>query len=588
MDTQLLTSKANAWAANDVDEGDRQEISQLVQQQKWDELKERFSAPLEFGTAGLRGLIGAGLNRMNRAVVRRTTWGLGKYLLETFKDQVSRGVVIGRDGRKRSDVFADDAAAVLTAMGITVHFLPDTSPTPLTAFAVTHLKAVAGIMVTASHNPPDYNGYKVYWENGAQIIPPHDRNIAAWIEQAPAAKDIACLNKDEVAKNALFKKIDGHIDAQYLSEIDKLRPTRTVNDLKVVYTAMHGVGAKLALQAFKNAGFKNIFSVKEQQEPDGNFPTVHFPNPEEKGALDLSLALAEKEKADLVVANDPDADRLALAARRPDGKIQALSGNELGVMLGHYLLTQPEGAPKPDNRVAMTTIVSSSQLVEICRKLNVQTELLLTGFKWIANKAIELEKHGKHFVFGYEEALGYTVGPLVRDKDGIGSALVAVDMAAWCKKRNLTVWDYLEEIQRSFGLFQSSQLNFTFEGSEGSKTISKIMEVFRREKIETFDGQKVTALNDYQEQVRHEGAEKKKLTLPKSNVLAYELQGGDRITIRPSGTEPKIKIYFEHKESVDSNEKMDVAKLRAKGKLEQLSQDFVRVGSSFGLPLKTN
>ncbi len=370
------------------------------------DLADRFACALEFGTAGLRGVIGAGPNRMNRAVVLKTSWGLAEYLKANVPDAASRGVVIGYDGRRLSPELAEDTACVLAAAGIRALVFDDFAPTPLTAFAVKHLGAAAGVMVTASHNPPEYNGYKVYWGNAAQIIPPIDTRIASAIAGAPGARAVPRLALDEARKRGLVVSVPAAVERAYLDAVRALEVNPGgPRDIAIVYTPLHGVGDVLARRAFADAGFTNVTSVPEQQKPDGAFPTVAFPNPEEKGAMDLSFALARKLGAAVVLANDPDADRLAVAvpdAASASGYMQ-LTGNQVGVLLGHYLLTEKRAGSKvaagvagssvaADKRVVLASIVSSPMLGTIAHALGVRYEETLTGFKWIANRAMELEK----------------------------------------------------------------------------------------------------------------------------------------------------------------------------------------------------
>jgi phosphomannomutase len=580
MNTDTLLRTAKTWADGDPDATTAAEVRALIAAKNVTELEDRFSTSLEFGTAGLRGVLGGGTNRMNRAVVRRTTAGLARYLKATTPDVVTRGVVIGRDGRRLSAEFAQDAAAVFAAEGIPAWVFPGFAPTPLTAFAVRHLDAAAGVMVTASHNPPEYNGYKVYWGNGAQIVPPHDGGIAGAIDAVGAAASVPLMPEEEARRKGLFHDVKDAVTRAYLDAILALRVSRQTDGLKVVYTAMHGVGGALVLQALKEAGFTDVAPVPEQQEPDGAFPTVRFPNPEEKGAMDLSTALAQKVGAELVLANDPDADRLAVMARDGAGTLKLLTGNEVGVLLGHYLLTEQ----KTVNPLVVTTIVSSAQLKAIAQAKGARYAETLTGFKWIANLAIDEAQRGVHFVVGYEEALGYSVGPVVRDKDGIGAALVVADMAAWCRARGQTLFAYLEDVQRAHGLFVARQFNATLPGATGAAAIKAVMEAFRARPPASLAAARIVATNDYQAQARTEGGQPQPLTLPRSNVIAYELEGGHRVTLRPSGTEPKIKFYFEWREVVGAGEAMGVAKGRATGKLDALEADFLKLAAERGLP----
>lgn len=581
MDHEQLKRRATDWADGDCDETTAAEVRALIETSDWNALDDRFGASLEFGTAGLRGTLGGGTNRMNLAVVRRTSAGLARYLKAQVPDVVKRGVVVGRDGRRMSLEFARETAKVLAAEGIPAHVFVGLSPTPVCAFALSALNAAAAVMVTASHNPPEYNGYKVYWGNGAQIVPPHDAGIAAAIDAVGTAKSVALLDEGTAREKGLWKDVPQTLRQQYLDAILALRPTKKVADLSLVYTAMHGVGGEWVVEVLKQAGFAKVTPVAEQQEPDGAFPTVRFPNPEEKGAMDLSTALAQKLNADVVLANDPDADRLAVMARDPQsGALRMLTGNEVGVLLAHYMLTQ---VPTPSPLV-VTTIVSSVQLKSIAAAKGARFEETLTGFKWIANRAMELQPQGVRFVMGYEEALGYTVGTVVRDKDGVGAALVVADMSAWCKARGTTLLGYLEEVQREHGLFVASQFNATLPGTSGAAQIKALMENFRAQPISGIGALTIDAANDYQAQSRTAKGAVTKLALPKSNVLAWELTGGHRVTLRPSGTEPKIKVYFEWREALAAGEAMSGARERAARQLAALEDSFLALARERGLP----
>jgi phosphomannomutase len=568
-----LTQQARQWLEGDPDAQTRAELEKLLAEQNEAELSDRFGARLEFGTAGLRGTLGAGPNRMNRAVVRRTTLGLARYLKAQVKDVAQRGVVIGRDGRIGSPEFLEDTAAVLCAEGIPAHVFEGVVPTPLVAHAVEALHAAAGVMVTASHNPPEYNGYKVYWGNGAQIIPPHDEGIAAAIDAVGPAREVKLLGQAQAG--ALWQVIPPAIEEGYFKALAALPLHPEVpRDLAIAYTPMHGVGNRFARRALADAGFARVESVAEQAEPDGRFPTVKFPNPEEPGAMDLVLALARKLDAELCLANDPDADRLAVAVRTAKGQYQQLTGNEVGILLGHYLLT--EGKQSAD-RLVITTIVSSSQLGVMARALGVAYEETLTGFKWIANRAMALKESAhQEFVFGFEEALGYTVGTVARDKDGIGAALMVAELAAVAKARGRTLLEELGEIQRRFGLFAASQKSVTMPGASGAQAIKKIMASFRAQPPQDVAGLAVQAVSDLFAGTRRtrEGA-LSTLDLPPSDVLVYALQGDARIVLRPSGTEPKIKFYFELKEAVAAGEPLPAARARAQVALEKLQAAFM-------------
>jgi phosphomannomutase len=578
-----LLARAERWLKHDPDPNTRAELAQILeratggseqdQTSAGREIVDRFAGPLEFGTAGLRGLIGAGESFMNRAVILRTTYGLARYLLEADVDAARRGVVIGYDGRRMSPEFAEDTACVLAAAGIPSHISPIPCPTPVTAYAVTRLDAAAGVMVTASHNPPAYNGYKVYWGNGAQIIPPHDTGIAAAIAAAPEADAVPRMPIAEARSKGLVKDFAADLERSYLDALLKLSVRKDGDrSIKIVYTPLHGVGNRLVRAVLAEAGFSNVTTVPEQAEPDGAFPTVAFPNPEEKGALDLAYALARREGADLVIANDPDVDRLAAAVRDPAGAYVQLTGNQIGVLLGHYLLTEGEGG----DRIALASLVSSPMLGVIAKALGVRYEETLTGFKWIANRAMDLERStGARFVFGFEEALGYTVGPLVRDKDGIGAALLFCELAAVRRAAGMSLLDELEVLARRYGLFVSGQRNLTLPGALGLSKIAEIMSRLRASIPTRVEPLEVLTVSDLLARTRTaKGAPPAALELPASNVLSFELEGGSRIIARPSGTEPKIKFYFDVREPMAEGESVAAARARAETRMDELSSAF--------------
>jgi len=581
MNADEARRRAQAWSAADPDPNTVREVAELLARGADAELIDRFGSSLGFGTAGLRGIIGAGTNRMNRAMVRRATAGLARYLKAQMPDAAQRGVIVGRDARRMSREFAEDAAAVLAAEGIPAIYFADPVPTPVTAFATTHLRAAGAVMVTASHNPPEYNGYKVYWGNGAQIIPPHDRGIATAIEGVEPANRVRLLEPEQAKQKGLWRRASDDVRSAYLRGVAGLRRHPEVScHPKIAYTALHGVGGPWFEAAISAAKISGVQVVWEQQAPDPAFPTVPFPNPEEPGAMDLTRDLAERIGADIALANDPDADRLAIMVRDGQGKLQQLTGNEVGVLLGHYLLTQApsaEGAP-----LVVSTIVSSPQLGEIARQLGARYEETLTGFKWIANRALELEKQGARFVFGYEEALGYTVGSLVRDKDGIAAAVTFADLACWCLAGGSTPIDYLEEIQRRFGLYLSVQRSFTFPGPEGAQAISAVMDAFRRKPPRAIGDFAVMVIKDYGTGLSIAGEQSERIQLPSSNVIAYELAGGSRVMLRPSGTEPKIKYYFDLKENLESGEAFSAARKRSAEKLRRLEEAFIALARDRG------
>jgi phosphomannomutase len=528
-------------------------------------IERRFSGRLAFGTAGLRGVLGAGPMRMNRLVVRETTAGLGAYLLKQVPDARERGVIVGYDARQGSRAFAKDAAGVLAALGIRVFVTDREQPTPICSFAVKRSNAAAGVVITASHNPPEYNGFKVYWENGAQIIPPHDAGLAEEIEFV-AHQSIPWMDPDEAEKQGRIVLLGRDLVARYLEGVRGLsvhEPNPLRADFTIAYTPLHGVGGVVAGKALAQAGFEKVYMVASQREPDGRFPTVRFPNPEEPGAMDAVLALATEVSAELAFANDPDADRLAVAVRMRNGSYRMLTGDQLGVLLGANIL---EEATEP--LTVATTIVSSRMLGVIAADKGADYIETLTGFKWIVNEALQREEEGYRFAFGYEEALGYTIGSLVPDKDGISAMVAFAEMAVDCRLKGMTVLDRLEELYRKYGLYLTAQRSLALEGqSRGSSLSGKL----RSSLPKTVARRVVQSHLDVQAGERRYGdGRRKRCSLPTSDVLVYELEGDIRVVVRPSGTEPKIKCYYEVREEIASDESMDAAEQRARATLGEL------------------
>jgi phosphomannomutase len=513
-----LVAAATAWRDEDPDPTTRAEVDGLLAAGDRDGLQARFGERLQFGTAGLRGALGAGPNRMNRALVRRATAGVAAWL----RDAGLRGpVVVGRDARHGSSEFAEETAAVLAGAGFPVLVLPRPLPTPVTAFAVRHLHAVAGIMITASHNPRQDNGYKLYLGDGAQIVPPTDAEISACIDGVGPLADVP------LARTGIEVLDDRTLDA-YLDGA-----TALVGDgprqLEVVYTAMHGVGAETLRRAFAQAGFAAPHEVAEQAEPDPDFPTVAFPNPEEPGALDLSLELARSVAADLVLANDPDADRLAAAAPDPhaEGGWRALTGDELGAVLADHLLRR--GPHTPEDTL-VTTVVSSRLLSKLAAAAGVAYAEALTGFKWV----VRAPGPGQHLLFGYEEALGYCVGDLVRDKDGVTAALVVAELAAELRAMGSTLLERLDQIFRAHGAHVTRQRSIRVDGDDWLHRVTQAMSALRATPPSKVGERAVLAVEDLLPGGR----------LPSSDVLVWTLDGA-RLVVRPSGTEPKCKCYAE-------------------------------------------
>ncbi len=530
---QIATiERARQWAASDPDPLTRAELSVLIEARDHAELGERMLTDLEFGTAGLRGVVAAGSARMNLAVVIRVTRALADQLLSRAHDARTLPVVIGCDARLDSQRFADAAARVLIAAGIPVKRFLDPVPTPFVAYAVRAFAANAGIMITASHNPPEYNGYKLYWQNGVQVVPPTDHEIFARMRAIGPANAISL---GDLAQQEL---IGEELVARYLAEIRASLPRiRADRELSIVYTALHGVGASIVERLFREAGYANVHSVPEQREPDGHFPTVHFPNPEEPGALDLALALAAAKNADLVIANDPDVDRLAIAVPSASGRFQALTGNQIGLLLADFALSHADLAARA---LVLSSIVSSPMLPLIASARCARYERVLTGFKWVWTAALALEAENFRYCFGYEEALGYSFGRTVRDKDGISAALAFAELAAEARASGKTVIERLHALYREHGLWVSVQHNVVLTGGAGAARIARAMQQLQSAPPATLAGHAVSRVRDLQ--------------IPEPNAPSWRgpallvelvLASGGRVFIRPSGTEPKLKMYVD-------------------------------------------
>ncbi|MCY9826014.1 phospho-sugar mutase [Vibrio chagasii] len=552
------------WLARDPDPRTREELQHLIDEGMHDELEDRFTQRLEFGTAGLRGKVGCGPNRMNRLVIQETATGLGHYLIEHVANATMRGVVVGYDGRLDSKQFAIDTASVLTALGIKVYLTSNVAATPIVAFGIEHFNAAAAVVVTASHNPPEYNGFKVYWENGAQIIPPHDAGIAAEIDFA-ATKPIPLMSlSDAETQGKLVWLTEGYYQT-YRAAINKSPFVK--NDIEsanttIAYTAMHGVGAQMAEDLLHDSGFHKVFSVAEQREPDGHFPTVNFPNPEEKGAMDLVVNLAKSVDADIACANDPDADRFAAAVRTDDGSYKMLTGDQVGVLFAHYLLSKPHNK----NQLVGNSIVSSTLLEKVANSHGATYFQTLTGFKWLANIGMQLEDEQNEFLFAYEEALGYTIGTQVRDKDGLSAIVVFAQLVEELKSQGRTVWDLLAQISFEHGVHTNAQRSIALDPDSPS-----IGSKLRAAQPKTINGIAISVIEDLHSSLRFiTGGATEAINLPASDVLIYHLEDGSRIIVRPSGTEPKVKVYYETVTKFEGTETYDDTHQRGEEYMDKL------------------
>ncbi|HCU08932.1 phospho-sugar mutase [Weissella cibaria] len=513
--------------------------------------EDAFYQPLSFGTAGMRGILGAGINRMNIFTVRQATEGLAR-LMDSLDDAVKgRGVAISYDSRHFSPEFAIESAKVLGAHGIKAYVFETLRPTPELSFTVRHLNAYAGIMITASHNPKDYNGYKIYGEDGGQMPPKESDIITASIREANMF-EVPVKDEAELVAAGLLVKIGKEVDDAYLAEVK----TVTVNqelidtvgkDMKLVYSPLHGTGALIAGQALQNAGFENVTIVPEQAEPNGNFPTVKLPNPEDPEALAMGIALAKEQGADVVIAVDPDADRMGTAVRQPSGEYQLLTGNQIGAVLLNYLLTAKKAAGTlPANGALVKSIVSSEFAADIAKNFGVETINVLTGFKYIAEQIQHFEDTNEHtFLFGFEESYGYLVKSFARDKDSVQATVLLAEVAAYYKSLGKTLYDGLQELFEQYGYFVENTKSLTFAGVDGAEKIAALMNKFRAETPAEFGGVQVAKVEDFSLQTETDtttGAVTP-MTLPKANVVKYWLADGSWVAVRPSGTEPKIKFY---------------------------------------------
>ena len=555
------------WLANPYfDEATKEELKGISEDEN--EIKERFYMDLEFGTAGLRGIIGAGTNRMNIYVVRRATQGLANYIAKV--DKKAQGVAIAYDSRHMSPEFAEEAALCLAANGIKAYIFESLRPTPELSFAVRHLGCVAGINVTASHNPPEYNGYKVYWEDGAQITPPHDSGIMGEVKSISDWNTVKTMDKAEAEKTGLFQVIGKEVDDAYMAELKKQvihmdAIEKEGKNLKIVYTPLHGTGNIPARRILKELGFENVYVVKEQELPDGDFPTVSYPNPEAAEAFELGLKLAKEVDADLVLATDPDADRLGVRVKDKNGEYHDLTGNMSGCLLANYELSQRKAVngSLPEDGALIKTIVTTNLADAIAKGYGVNLIEVLTGFKFIGQQILGFENSGKgSYLFGFEESYGCLIGTYARDKDAIVATMALCEAAAYYKTQGKTLWDAMIEMYEQFGYYKDAIQSVTMKGIEGLQKIQEIMNSLRQNPPAEFAGHKVTAVRDYKADTITDVATGavKPTGLPNSNVLYYELTDDAWVCVRPSGTEPKVKFYYGVKGTslADADEKSDI------------------------------
>ena len=546
---QNILDKVNEWLTPTFDEETQEKIKAIMTSSP-KELEECFYKNLEFGTGGMRGIMGVGTNRINKYTLGKNTQGLSDYLKKSFPGEQLK-VVIAYDCRHNSDTLGKVVADVFSANGIKVFLFSDMRPTPELSFALKHLNCHAGIVLTASHNPPEYNGYKVYWQDGGQLVPPEDEEIIQVIEELKYS-DI----KFE-ANDSLIEYIDTDVDNAFITSTIANASfntgTKAKENLKIVYTSLHGTSIKVVPTVLAKAGYTDVNIVPEQAEPNGNFPTVKSPNPEEPEALTMALGLAEKTNADIVFGTDPDSDRLGVAVRNNVGQMQLLNGNQTMVVMTHYLLEQWKKAGKIDGKQFIgTTIVSTPMLLELASAYNVECKVGLTGFKWIAKFIKDFPQ--LKFIGGGEESFGYMVGDAVRDKDAVSAILLMCEIAAQAKEKGSSVYKELQQLYVNFGFYKENLISITKKGIEGADEIKQMMIAMRENPVSEINGQRVIMVEDYQNSTARNllTNENETLNIPKSDVLIYYLEDGSKICARPSGTEPKIKFYFSVNTSIES------------------------------------
>ena len=550
---QAILDKVNEWLTPTFDNKTQETIKEMMTSSPKD-LEESFYKNLEFGTGGMRGVMGVGTNRINKYTLGKNTQGLSDYLKKSFPNEELK-VVIAYDCRHNSDTLAKVVADVFSANGIKVYLFSDMRPTPELSFALKYLNCHAGIVLTASHNPPEYNGYKVYWQDGGQLVPPQDGEIIQLIE---------ALNYSEIkfeSDEGLIEYIDANVDEAFAKSTVENASFNTSEsarkNLKICYTSLHGTSIKIVPKVLEKAGYTDVNIVPEQATPDGNFPTVLSPNPEEPEALKMAMALADKINADIVFGTDPDSDRLGVAVRNNDGKIILLNGNQTMVVMTHFLLEQWKKAGKINGKQFIgSTIVSTPMMLDLASAFDVECKVGLTGFKWIAKFIKDFPE--LEFIGGGEESFGYMVGDAVRDKDAVGAILLMSEIAAQAKEKGSSVYNYLEQMFVDFGMYQESLISITKKGIEGANEIKQMMVELRENPLTEINGQRVVCVEDYQSSTGKDFMNNATfdLTVPKSNVLIYYLEDGSKICARPSGTEPKIKFYFSVKAEIDSREEI--------------------------------
>ncbi|EON74708.1 Phosphoglucomutase [Lunatimonas lonarensis] len=569
-----ILNKAQIWLDSNIDEESKKQIKALMEASDSSELVDSFYKDLEFGTGGLRGLMGVGSNRMNVYTVGMATQGLANYLLASFPGQ-QISVAVTHDSRINNTLFADTTANVMSANGIHVYYFREMRPTPMLSFAIRHYKCQSGVMVTASHNPKEYNGYKVYWEDGGQVVPPHDKNIIQEVLKIKSVDDVKWQRNE-----ALISYIEEDHDLVYLAEVKQLSMSPEAilaqKDLSIVFSPIHGASGTMVPKALKIFGFENIHIVKEQAEPDGRFPTVIYPNPEEAEALAMSVDLAQKVKADLVLACDPDGDRYAAVVPNEKGAYELLNGNQTGSVIVYYLLNKwREHGRLTGKEYTVSTIVTTDLIGEISKGFETEYFSTLTGFKYIA-EVIRANEGKKTFIAGGEESYGFLVGDFVRDKDGVSACAIVAEIVAYYKTKGMNLIDVLAEIYMQFGFYKESLISITKKGKDGAEQIQQLMQGFRTNRPTAINGVKVTKIIDVKESKVYDmvSGTEEPLHLDKSNVIQFYLEDGSKISARPSGTEPKIKYYISVNEKLPSREAYRAVEANLDKRIDELKKFF--------------
>jgi phosphoglucomutase len=571
--------KYNLWLNSEYfDNETKEELMALKGNEK--EIEDRFYKDLEFGTGGLRGKIGAGTNRINKYTVARATQGLANYIISRGSDYIEKGVAIAFDSRYKSPEFAKTAALVLAANGIKSYLFDGLRPTPELSFAIRELNAAAGIVITASHNPPEYNGYKVYWEDGGQIVPSLANEIIERIKEINDFSTIEIMEENKALEKGLLNIIGSEIDDKYIDRVKSLSIREDVDkDIKIVYTPLHGTGNVPVRRVLKEMGFNNVYIVKEQEKPDPKFSTVDYPNPEDPNAFKIAMELGQEIEADILLGTDPDCDRVGVVVKNLEGEYIVLNGNQTGALLLDYILQgRKEKGNLSSKDVVIKTIVTSDLGKVIASHYGLETIDTLTGFKFIGEKIKEFEeKKDRNFAFGYEESFGYLTGTFARDKDAVVASMLICEMAAYYKTKGMTLYEALMDVYRRYGYYIEELESITLEGIEGTKKIERIMESFREDYPTEINGLKLSRFNDYKigKSFVPDMSSYDEIDLPKSNVLKFIFDDNSWYALRPSGTEPKIKIYFSANDKTyeETREKLDAVKKEVLGKVRRVIND---------------